>query len=445
MLHPRRVRSRQARNPWIIVLLLIAVASASAMGNTTARGQGASASGGDVRSALGKNPCGPNVLVRNRPVPVDPIEAAFNRRSYPAGGPATLAIRAHASRLVVQLFAVDGRRSGGRNRMAGRPVTPARVVRLRNGTASLRIPVDSWSSGLYFAKLNGPARSVGFAPFIVRPGLGDSRVAVVLPTNTWEAYNFRDEDGDGIGNTWYADPRIRTVRLTRPYLDQGVPPHMSLFTRWLVKAHLDADYYSDDDLQKVRSGDALARRYDLIVFSGHEEYTTLHAFDIIRRYRDLGGNLAFLSSNSLYARVQVRGDRMTCLGHFRDFGRPEASVIGVQYLDWYGGKYPSKPYVVRDASATPWLFRGTGLKNGDRFGFSYGVEIDATTPQSPPRTHVIADLRGIFGPSETGQMTYYETARGAKVFASGAMNFEAPQSGVTNRMLTNLWFWLRRP
>ena len=165
---------------------------------------------------------------------------------------------------------------------------------------------------LYFAKLSGRRRTVGFAPFVVRSRPGDSRVAVVLPTNTWQAYNFRDEDGDGTGDTWYANPSVRTVRLARPYLDQGVPPHLSGFTRWLAKAHLKADHYSDDDLQAVRSGDELARRYDLIVFSGHEEYTTVHAFDIIRRYRDLGGNLAFLSANNLFAYVQVHGQRMTC-------------------------------------------------------------------------------------------------------------------------------------
>ena len=354
-------------------------------------------------------------------------------------------MKARASRLVLQLFVVDGTRSGARNRMAGRAVTGAQPVSLHNGAATRRIPIGQWASGLYFARLLGPSRTVGFAPFVVRPRPGANRVAVILPTNTWEAYNFRDDDGDGTGDTWYANPSVRTVRLNRPYEAQGVPPHLNGFPRWLARSHLSADYYSDDDLQAVRSGDALARRYDLIVFSGHEEYTTMHAFDIVRRYRDLGGNLAFLSANNLYARVTVHGQRMTCLGHFRDFGRPEASVIGVQYLDWYLGRYPSKPFVIRDAGAAPWLFRGTGLKNGDRFGFSYGVEIDATTSQTPPGTHVIADLRDVFGAGKTAQMTYYETARGAKVFAAGAMHFEAPQSGVTYRMLRNLWFWLRRP
>src|SRR2546430_10388938 len=43
---------------------------------------------------------------------------------------------------------------------------------------------------------------------------------------------------------------------------------------------------SDDDLERVRSGDALARAYDLVVFSGHEEYVTKHAYDVAERYRD---------------------------------------------------------------------------------------------------------------------------------------------------------------
>ena len=46
---------------------------------------------------------------------------------------------------------------------------------------------------------------VGFAPFVVRPrSLGEHRVAVVLPTLTWQAYNLRDDDGDGKGDSWYA-------------------------------------------------------------------------------------------------------------------------------------------------------------------------------------------------------------------------------------------------
>jgi hypothetical protein len=57
---------------------------------------------------------------------------------------------------------------------------------------------------------------------------------------------------------------------------------------------------------------------------------------------------------------------------------------------------------------------------------------------------VIAELPSIFGPGKTGQMTYYRTRAGARVFAAGAMYFDGPQSPATGRMLRNLWVHLRR-
>ena len=45
-----------------------------------------------------------------------------------------------------------------------------------------------------------------------------------MPTNTWFAYNRRDGDGDGVGDTWYESWSIRSVDMTRAYLDRGVPP-----------------------------------------------------------------------------------------------------------------------------------------------------------------------------------------------------------------------------
>ena len=88
------------------------------------------------------------------------------------------------------------------------------------------------------------------------------------------------------------------------------------------------------------------------------------------------------------------------------------------------------------------LLHGCG---GERSFHAYEKRLSDGSVRDPTGAHVIADLRGIFGPSETAQMTYCETARGAKVFASGAFSFESPQSGVTDRMLRNLWFSLGRP
>jgi N,N-dimethylformamidase beta subunit-like protein len=307
------------------------------------------------------------------------------------------------------------------------------------------VQIGHWPSGLYFADVSTRDGS-GLAPLIVKPrNAGQNRVAVVLPTNTWSAYNLRDEDGNGYGDTWYADPSVRTVNLGRPFLKGGIPQHLGGFVDWFADQHLSADFYSDEDLDAIPNGDRLASLYDLVVFSSHEEYVTQHMFSLVERYRDLGGNLAFLSANNFYSRVRIRAGRMTCLGHFRDFGRPEARLVGSQYVDWYHGGYRSRPYVVRRVSAAPWLFRGTGLRAGDAFGFSYGVEIDAVAPSSPPGTRVIAEIPSIFGPGKTAQMTYYRTRAGAKVFAAGAMGFEAPQSGATYLMLRNLWDYLAQP
>jgi hypothetical protein len=43
-------------------------------------------------------------------------------------------------------------------------------------------------------------------------------------------------------------------------------------------------------------------------------------------------------------------------------------------------------------------------------------------------------------------MTYYETGRGAKVFAAGALNFAASvDQPVMGRLLENVWRRLSRP
>src|SRR4029077_14699872 len=175
-----------------------------------------------------------------------------------------------------------------------------------------------WPSGLYFLKLSSGDGRVGYAPFIVRPAqLGEHRVAVVLATNTWQAYNFQDANGDGWGDSWYVDGGRSTIDTERPFQDFGIPYRfgdwdLQLIT-WLEQTGKQVDFLSDDDLNAVASGDELARAYDLIVFPGHEEYVTAHMYDVVERYRDLGGNLAFLSANNFFWSVSRTATTMTRL------------------------------------------------------------------------------------------------------------------------------------
>jgi hypothetical protein len=86
------------------------------------------------------------------------------------------------------------------------PVTPKRSIGDSLGRRVIPLTIGDWPSGLYYARLRAADGRVGFAPFVLRPRrLGEHRVAVVLPTLTWQAYNLRDLDGDGRGDSWYAE------------------------------------------------------------------------------------------------------------------------------------------------------------------------------------------------------------------------------------------------
>ena len=147
------------------------------------------------------------------------------------------------------------------------------------------VRAGDWPSGLYFLRAISSDGRVGYAPFVVTRRVPRSRVAVVLSTNTWQAYNFWDANGDGWGDSWYVSGATRSVDLERPFLDFGVPFRFHDwdldFVAWLNRMGKQVDFLSDDDLDTVRSGEELARKYDLLVFPGHEEYVTRHELSLI--------------------------------------------------------------------------------------------------------------------------------------------------------------------
>ena len=175
---------------------------------------------------------------------------------------------------------------------------------------------------------------------------------------------------------------------------------------------------------------------------------TQHMFDVVERYRDLGGNLMFLSANNFFWRVTQDGTRLRKARLFRQLGKPEARVIGVQYKANDNGSRQGL-FTVTSATTAPWLWAGTGLVDGSTFGQpvgGYGIEIDATTPDSPPGTMVVAHIPDLFGPGNTAQMTYYETPAGAKVFAAGVLDFGGSATyPPMNQILENLWARLAAP
>ena len=108
---------------------------------------------------------------------------------------------------------------------------------------------------------------------------------------------------------------------------------------------------------------------------------------------------------------------MTLVEEWRDLGRRNrrSSAFSTSPETGASAGRRSRSWARRAA----WAFAGTGLQNGSTFGL-YGIEIDARSPHSPPRTQVLANIPDLFGPGYTAEMTYYEHWSGARVFSAGA-------------------------
>ena len=408
---------------------------------------------GASNAFVGRAPRGPVVRVQG-------IDAGFTKPSYLPGDVAYLHVATDEPSLTLRVFHSGPEQvvTYADNQFAGIEVDPQPIAldwkAWQSKPHTIGLSVPDLVSGLYYVQLSGDDGRVGYAPFVIRPAVlgATSRILVVLPTNTWQAYNFQDVNGDGYGDTWYAGPPNGTVDLGRTYIARGVPPRFYRydlpFLHWLYWSGKSAEFISDSDFDAIGAGDDLAQAYDLIVFEGHEEYVTSHEYDIVARFRDLGGNLMFLSANNFFWKVDQQGQVLRKIGEWRDAGRAEAGLIGVEYRANDGGQKQGV-FTVQSATTAPWLWAGTGLIDGSTFGQvvgGYGIEIDSTTADSPPGTLVLAQIPDLLGPGITAQMSYYETVGGAKVFAAGALDFGGSATfWPMKHMLDNLWLRLSQP
>ena len=372
------------------------------------------------------------------------VEAAFPLESYGPGSVAHLVITDKAPRVSIQVRHVgpEAEVVRGNDVMTGVPVTSPHTIGGVSGRRIVNVRLGNWPSGVYFVQLTAPGGRVGYAPFVLRPKhLGEHRVAVVMPTQTWQAYNHRDDNGDGRVDTWYACKCQHTARLGRPFLDRGTPPHFKYyeipFLRWLDRSHSDVDIISDAEL-KSSNGHELANAYSLLIFSGHHEYVTTHEYDAVTDFRNRGGNLMFLSANNFYWKIEIHDRVMYRVIKWRDLGRPEAALLGVEYFHNDSGEHRGN-WIVRDARRFAWLLQGTGLGNGGSIS-NGGIEADHMTSASPKSTRVVAEIPNLYGPGMTAQMSYYETKAGAKVFAAGAFTLAGGiRQPRVQQLMDNLW------
>jgi hypothetical protein len=295
-----------------------------------------------------------------------------------------------------------------------------------------------WVSGYYIVeavRTNGSgAGSAATTFFILRqpPDATQSQILVQVPVNTWEAYN--DWGGHSLYNI--ISPATDKVSFERPFGGNAQTPLWNelQLVHFLEREGYDVSYQTDVDSD---ADPGSLQRHQLVMVSGHAEYWTLRQRIGFDDALVSGTNLAFMGANQAYWNVRYEDGGTTIFSEkslydpnpdptqktamFREIGRPECLLEGVQHTNFTVYDHPLD-YTVTDAGAAdPWL-AGTGLTAGSVIAGVVGREHDAFAPGcAPANTIVLFHYHGIVQPQDADAVRYTAPS-GARVFSSGAYN-----------------------
>ena len=336
----------------------------------------------------------------------------------------------------MQFFRVDPLASGWRRRrMEGAAVS--KIYRFRG--IRPHVPLEPHDRELAERRLlrRAPSRGrTGYAPFVVRPRrLGEHRGA------------RRDADVHLAGLQLPRRRRRRarrhlvrrqrhaTVRLDRPFLARGVPPHFTAydlpFLQWLERPGKQVDFISDSrPRRRRRARGTLRRAYDLIVFPGHHEYVTPTSTTWSSATATSAATSCSCRRTTSSGRSRCGATTITRRCRWRDLRPPRVGA----------DRRPVPPQRPRRrkgavaASSTPtrwpWLFDGHRPAAPARGSAAAASRSTTTTRARRRARRCVAEIPNLMGRGVTAQMTYYETPAGAKVFAAGAFTLGgAPSRG----------------
>ncbi|MBO3749354.1 hypothetical protein J5X84_25020 [Streptosporangiaceae bacterium NEAU-GS5] len=363
---------------------------------------------------------------------------------------------------------------------------------------TLPVPED-WPSSLYRARFvagppepdvlipraTGELPGVGVSPddevyFVVRPAVpgATSPILVSIPFATWQAYNRAGIPGESV---YWSEQPDRAARVTFDRPGGGPPPERweDGMLRWFEPAGYPVEYCSGFDL----SADLLAG-YRLLIINGHDEYWSADMRDACEDFARRGGNIAFFAGNTCWWQIRMEGRTMIC---HRDpladpvddpalttaewssapVNRPENALTGVSFRHGAGtwgpemGLMREESYTARFAGH--WVFEGTGLTDGDKFGQgALGYETDAaefeeilgvprvTCRDGTPPSFVVlatADLRhwSAYGQGGWATMGVFTLGRGT-VFNAATVNWgNTLHDPVVERITRNVIDRLSRP
>ena len=206
----------------------------------------------------------------------------------------------------------------------------------------------------------------------------------------------------------------RTVRLGRPFLNRGVPNNFRRYDLpFLAAGWRGPDATSTCLAQSDLEASSAARARSRVRPDRLPRPPRVRDDARVRRRSRATATSAATSRSSPRTTSSGRSSSTATLmektKQWRDLGRPEAALLGVQYRGNDRGEARGS-WVVRDAPAASLAVRRhrppTRRRGSERTGAS------RSTRRRPPRlatSRCIAEIPNLFGPGFTAQMTYYET------------------------------------
>jgi Domain of unknown function (DUF4347)/Domain of unknown function (DUF4082) len=354
-----------------------------------------------------------------------------------------------------------------------------------NTSYTLQTGAD-WTSGLYLAKLtDSTTGKQSYVEFVVRDDNRPAEIGFQEANNTVAAYNNYG------GYSSYAFNSVNGERAYKVSFDRPLSPTTNGVLAWEYQTAswaeaqgYDISYYANSDVQ---TNPFQLYSQNAFLSVGHDEYWSMDMRNNVEKARDNGTNLAFFSANSAYWRVRYEpsttGQANRVLAIYKDdwnldpiakldnsqattrfrstqVNRPENALLGVMYVGQTSNVLGGYDFVVSNA-ADPY-YAGTGLKNGDKISGLVGYEWDAVvnnglTPTglvvlsaSPatPDAGVGPDLP-LGTPTNVSNAVRYTAASGAKVFASGSIQWvwglngsltpNPRQSPIAQKIATNVF------
>ncbi len=256
----------------------------------------------------------------------------------------------------------------------------------------------TWSPGLYAAEITTSTKTYGTRFIVTEPVRGShSRMVMSIAFNTMQAYNAFGGKSlyDYNSSDEIRSPKVSYVR-PLPYKNS-----LDLFMMWEIKLlewfasqGIAVEFTTDKELHE--NPDVLDS-YDVLVVCGHDEYWSMKKRRQVEQFVNGGGKFVSLSGNTCWWQVRFEGDVMVC---YKSTGDP---LHGVQdsllTINWYaspvnlpentllGSSFRNAGYVNHGSilpktsgygdfaayNSQHWVFQGTGLVDGQEFGFANDI------------------------------------------------------------------------